>query len=79
MGLRDLFRSKNTTPTPQPSPGAAPSEPAAGPVSGQATPPEAVQSTAGDHHEHPRQEPTAEPLPQDGALQHLVELSLIHI
>ena len=76
MGLRDLFRSKNTTPTPQPSPGAAPSDPAAGPVSGQATPPEAVQSTAGDHHEHPRQEPTAEPLPQDGALQHLVELLL---
>ncbi|WP_423447723.1 hypothetical protein AABM36_05325 [Kocuria sp. KSNUG] len=76
MGLRDLFRSKNTTPTPQPSPGAAPSDPAAAPVSGQMTPPEAVQNTAGEHHEHPRREPAAEPLPQDGALQHLVELLL---
>ncbi|WP_369060391.1 hypothetical protein [Kocuria rhizophila] len=77
MGLRDLFRStKHDTPTPEPSPGARPTAP--GPEDGAGRQPhEAAQQTApGEAAPRRRPEPASEPLPEDGALHHLVELLL---
>ena len=77
MGLRDLFRStKHDAPTPQPSPGARPTEP------GQQSPlerqPAGHTAEAGHAQDAERRRPEREatPLPEKGALAHLVELLL---
>ncbi|GEC98356.1 hypothetical protein KVA01_05110 [Kocuria varians] len=77
MGLRDLFRSsKNTAPTPQPSPGRRPSDPAAeraAEPTGTGAPGQAV---AAQDAERRRPEAAVAPLPESGALRHLVEILL---
>ncbi|RLZ03779.1 hypothetical protein CWC38_04010 [Kocuria tytonicola] len=77
MGLRDLFRStKHDAPTPQPSPGARPTEP------GRQSPleqhPAGHTAEAGHAQDAERRPPEREttPLPEKGALTHLVELLL---